>query len=190
METESRSVISRDSNTPSFTFTFNVVDGREKFCQGDSSTSSSSGSFSLHGCIPPRVGRTSRSPPHRWEVVDTTPATSHQLARTSGGISIPPEIRGSGNQPQCVSQYGQHNSGRLHQQNGGTRSPTLCYLLWDMMMWCLDRGISLRARHLPGKRNHIADALSRNHVVRTTKWTLPQEVGNHYDKFFAIGRHP
>ena len=61
---------------------------------------------------------------------------------------------------------------------GGTRSPTLCYLLWEIMLWCQHREIILRARHLPGKRNHIADALSRNRVVRPTEWTLPQGVVN------------
>lgn len=61
---------------------------------------------------------------------------------------------------------------------GGTRSPSLCYLLWDLMMWCKERSIELRARHLPGKRNHIADALSRNRQVRATEWAIPQQVAD------------
>ena len=59
---------------------------------------------------------------------------------------------------------------------GGTHSPTLCYLLWDMMLWCKEKGIVLRARHLPGRRNGIADALSRRMHFSPTEWEIPQEV--------------
>ena len=123
METESRSIISRDSNTTSFTVTFNVVDGRGQLGQGNPLAGEPPRSIPLHGCIPPRMGGTSRSPPRSREVVNTSPAVSHQLARTSSGISVSPEIRRSCDQPQCVSQYRQHDSGRLHKQNGGDTIP-------------------------------------------------------------------
>ena len=68
-------------------------------------------------------GGTSRSPPRCRDVVDTTLAVPHQLARTSGGIFIPQTVRGSCNQPPRVSQYRQHDGGCLHQQNGGDAFP-------------------------------------------------------------------
>ncbi|XP_070546087.1 uncharacterized protein [Ptychodera flava] len=70
---------------------------------------------------------------------------------------------------------------------GGTRSPTLCYLAWDLFMWCKEHNIRLRARHLPGKRNHIADALSRDQKVIPTEWEIPQEIAN---RIFAIWGTP
>ena len=123
METEPRPIVSHSSNTPSFTFTLNVVDERRKFSQGDTITSVPSRPISVHGCLPPRVGGTSRSPPCCRDVVDTTPAVPHQLARTTGGIFIPQTVRGSCNQPPRVSQYRQHDGGCLHQQNGGDAFP-------------------------------------------------------------------
>ena len=54
---------------------------------------------------------------------------------------------------------------------GGTRSPELMRVpcsLWD---WCLQRGITLSASHLPGVNNPIADQESRE--VRTSaEWRL------------------
>ena len=123
METEPRPIVSHSSNTPSFTFTLNVVDGQRKFSQGDTITSVPSRPISVHGCLPPRVGGTSRSPSRCRDVVDTTPAVPHQLARTTGGIFIPQTVRGSCNQPPRVSQYRQHDGGCLHQQNGGDAFP-------------------------------------------------------------------
>ena len=72
-------------------------------------------------------------------------------------------------------------------KKGGTRSPTLCYLTWDLFMWCIKHNVSLRARHLPGKRNHIADALSRDRKVSPTEWAIPQEIA---DQIFAIWGTP
>ncbi|XP_077991032.1 uncharacterized protein LOC144445368 [Glandiceps talaboti] len=61
---------------------------------------------------------------------------------------------------------------------GGTRSPTLCYLLWELMLWCIDRKILLSARHVPGKLNGIADALSRRKRVLPTEWAIPVKIAH------------
>ena len=50
----------------------------------------------------------------------------------------------------------------------GIRSGSLCALLWRLLSWCHPRGIVLRARHIPGRFNVIADKLSRhNQVIQT-----------------------
>ena len=46
-------------------------------------------------------------------------------------------------------------------KQGGMRSGSLCALLWRLLSWCHHRGITLRARHIPGRLNVIADKLSR-----------------------------
>ena len=45
-------------------------------------------------------------------------------------------------------------------KQGGMRSGSLCALLWRLLSWCHHRGITLRARHIPGRLNVIADKLS------------------------------
>ena len=48
------------------------------------------------------------------------------------------------------------------------RSGSLCALLWRLLLWCNQRQIVLRARHIPGHLNVIADKLSRHKQVIQT----------------------
>ena len=53
-------------------------------------------------------------------------------------------------------------------KEGGMRSGSLFALLWRLLSWCHPRRIALRARHIPGHLNVIADKLSRhNQVIQT-----------------------
>ena len=61
-------------------------------------------------------------------------------------------------------------------KEGGMKSGSLCALLWRLLMWCNQRQIVLRARHIPGHLNVIADKLSRHGQVIQTEWSLLQEV--------------
>ena len=45
-------------------------------------------------------------------------------------------------------------------KEGSMKSGSLCALLWRLLMWCNQRQIVLRARHIPGHLNVIADKLS------------------------------
>lgn len=42
------------------------------------------------------------------------------------------------------------------------------------MMWCMENSVTIKAAHIPGKRNSIADGLSRNRI-RHTEWRLNPE---------------
>ena len=59
------------------------------------------------------------------------------------------------------------------------RSGSLCALLWRLLSWCNHRQIVLRARHIPGRLNVIADKLSRSKQVIQTEWSLLQKVFDH-----------
>ena len=59
------------------------------------------------------------------------------------------------------------------------RSGSLCALLWRLLSWCHPRGIVLRARHIPGRLNVIADKLSRLKQVIQMECLLSQQVFNH-----------
>ena len=61
-------------------------------------------------------------------------------------------------------------------KEGGMKSGSLCALLWRLMLWCNQRQIILRARHIPGHLNVIADKLSRLNQVIQTEWSLLPEV--------------
>ena len=50
-------------------------------------------------------------------------------------------------------------------KQGGTHSAEMCALLWRIMTWCHHFHIILKARHIPGCLNVMADLLSRSNQV-------------------------
>ena len=61
-------------------------------------------------------------------------------------------------------------------KQGGTHSAEMCSLLWKIMTWCYHYHITLKARHIPGCLNVMADLLSRSNQVQSTEWSLHPQV--------------
>ena len=61
-------------------------------------------------------------------------------------------------------------------KEGGMRSGTVCALLWRILTWCTRHQVTLKARHIPGRLNVIADKLSRLGQTIQTEWSLLPEV--------------
>ena len=61
-------------------------------------------------------------------------------------------------------------------KEGGMRSGTLCVLLWRILTWCTRNQVTLKARHIPGRLNVVADKLSCLGQTIQTEWSLLQEV--------------
>ena len=56
-------------------------------------------------------------------------------------------------------------------RQGGTRSPNLCLKTWFFLLWCREHDIQVRASHIAGVENTLADALSRGRVSQG-EWEL------------------
>ena len=63
-------------------------------------------------------------------------------------------------------------------KQGAMRSGSLSALLWRLLSWCHSRGITPKARHIPGRLNVIADKLSRHNQLIQTEWSFSQHVFN------------
>ena len=61
-------------------------------------------------------------------------------------------------------------------KQGGMRSGSLCALLWRILSWCDRNEVQIKARHIPGRLNVVADKLSRLRQVIQTEWSLAPEV--------------
>ena len=61
-------------------------------------------------------------------------------------------------------------------KQGGTHSAEMCALLWRIMTWCHHSHITLKARHIPGCLNMMANLLSRSNQVQSTEWSLHPQV--------------
>ena len=57
-------------------------------------------------------------------------------------------------------------------KEGGMKSGSLCALLWRILSWFTRQQVTLRARHIPGRLNVIADKLSRLGQTIQTEWSL------------------
>ena len=69
---------------------------------------------------------------------------------------------------------------------GGTKSPHLCQIAWDIGQWCLEHQVLIQALHIPGKNNLLADKLSRQ-LLSPTEWELNDRV---VQKLFSIWTTP
>ena len=61
-------------------------------------------------------------------------------------------------------------------KQGGTHSPTLLCLTVELLLWLEAQNIIVRARHIPGCLNVIADHLSRQNQPISTEWSLHPEI--------------
>ena len=61
-------------------------------------------------------------------------------------------------------------------KQGGTHSPTLIRLTVELLLWLEAQNIIVRARHIPGCLNVIADHLSRPNQPIPTEWSLRPEI--------------
>ena len=61
-------------------------------------------------------------------------------------------------------------------KQGGTHSTKLCALMWRLLTWCNKHQITLRAKHVPGSLNVIADGLSRRNQIQHTEWSLSPQI--------------
>ena len=61
-------------------------------------------------------------------------------------------------------------------KEGGMRSGPLCAILSRILTRCSLRQVTLKARHIPGRLNVIADKLSRLGQTIQTEWSLLPEV--------------
>ena len=70
----------------------------------------------------------------------------------------------------------QHHSGGIYKQGRRHEVRPLCALLWRILTWCSQRQVTLKARHIPGHLNVIADKLSRLGQTIQTEWSLLPEI--------------
>ena len=71
------------------------------------------------------------------------------------------------------------------QRQGGTRSWTLCSQTLRLLQWCQAHDISLRSRFIPGRRNVLADQLSRRSQILPAEWSLHPDVCHHLWKVWG-----
>ena len=70
-------------------------------------------------------------------------------------------------------------------KQGGTRSTSLLRLTVKLFLWLESQDIIIRARHIPGCLNMIADHLSRPNQPILTEWSLHPEIVKRIFRFWG-----
>ena len=63
-------------------------------------------------------------------------------------------------------------------KQGDTHSWDMCLLVWRILAYCNPRNILIRARHIQGCLNVIADSLFRKDKIIQTEWSLHPQIFN------------
>ena len=61
-------------------------------------------------------------------------------------------------------------------KNSGSRSPQMHQLCQDILLWCHNRGITLKAAHIKGKLNVLSDYMSRRGSIIPTEWSIHPSI--------------
>ena len=153
-----------------------MVAGGKQCATGSTITPSKTCSANIYRRIKRRVGRSLRRAHCKGNLVPSRKQVAHKPSRAESSVSSSKRVSNPLLQQDSTDSYRQHNSGCLYQQRGGMKSGSLCALLWRILSWCTRQQVTLRARHIPGRLNVIADKLSRLGQTIQTEWSLHPEV--------------
>ena len=123
-----------------------------------------------------RLGRSLRSKFYKGSVVRSGKKATHKCPRLEGGLPGPSRLQGPVPEPNSAVATDNSTVVAYINKQGGTHSAEMCTLLWKIMTWCHHYHITLKARHIPGCLNVMADLLSRSNQVQSTEWSLHPQV--------------
>ena len=106
---------------------------------------------------------------------DGRPPIQVQPSAVNRMVPAPSGLQANQNQTVLVATDNSTVVAYINKQ-GGTHSAEMCALLWKIMTWCHHYHITLKARHIPGCLNVMADLLSRSNQVQSTEWSLHPQV--------------
>jgi hypothetical protein len=69
---------------------------------------------------------------------------------------------------------------------GGTHSPSLCVLATELLIKLHSLHTEMKAMHIPGCRNVLADSLSRSGKIISMEWTLHPEIFRQLKSLWGI----
>ena len=129
----------------------------------------------LYRRIKRRLERSLKRTHSQRYLVTARKQTAYKLFGTQGSVSRPKRVPKLLCKPDGTCGNRQHYSNVVHKE-GSMKSGSLCALLWRILTWCTRHQVTLRARHILGRLNVVADKLSRLGQTIQMEWSLLQEV--------------
>ena len=123
-----------------------------------------------------RLGHSLRANLYKGSVVRPGNKATHKCSRAEGGFSGPSKVQGPVSSQTVLVATDNLTVVAYINKQGGTHSAEMYALLWEIMTWCHHYQITLKARHIPGCLNVMADLQSRSNQVHSTEWSLNLQV--------------
>ena len=174
---EDTGIIRKDDSTTQIPApTLTMVANRRQCSHRPTITPSKTCSADLYRRIKRRVGRLLKRTQCQRNLVPPGKQAAYKLPRTQGNFLALKEF-----QDLCISKMvlvATDNTTVVFYINkeGGMRSGPLYALLWRILTWCSRKQVTLKARHIPGRLNVVADKLSRLGQTIQTEWSLLPEI--------------
>ncbi|CAG2215350.1 unnamed protein product [Mytilus edulis] len=165
--------ISSSNHSSGIVSSFGLVDFSSKRFERPTSVLSSSKSDSVHRCLQPRLGSLSGRSFSVRSVDSRSFEGTHQHTRNEGSSSC--TVSFSVNKSLVLATDNTTVVAYLRNQ-GGTHCYELYLLAREILLLCNHLHLQIVVRHVPGKLNVLADALSRTLTPVNTEWELLQSV--------------
>ena len=153
-----------------------MVAGEKQYATRSTITPTKTCSADIYRRIKRWVGRSLKETHCKGNLVPSRKQVAYKPFGTKDGLSGPKRVTRPLFKQHSPGGHRQHNSGCLYQQRGGMKSGPLNALLWRILTWCTKIQVTLKARHIQGWLNVIADKLSRLGPTIQTEWSLIPEV--------------
>ena len=124
-----------------------------------------------------RLGSSLKRDSSQWPLVKQESSASHQLEPKAVLLALKGFQEHLQGQRVLICSDNSTVVSYLYKE-GGTHSIEMSALIWRILAFTNSRRIQIRARHVPGSLNVIADSLSRRDKVIQTEWSLHQQIFN------------
>ena len=167
-----------DPSNREFSESSQMVGGSTESYGRCSYPSSCSQHICIHRCLPKRLGSSLKRDSSRWPLVKQGSSASHQCIGAKSCSPGPKGFSGALARSKSAHLFRQQYSSVLSEQRRRhTFHRNVCSYSENSGIH-KSRRIQIRARHVPGSLNVIADSLSRRDKVIQTEWSLHQQIFN------------
>ena len=130
----------------------------------------------FHKCIKSRLGSSFSKHDSQWQLDRSGEITSYQCPRVKGSVSGLKKLSNRILDKSVLIATDNATVVSYLNKQGGTHSWDMCLLVWHILAYCNPRNILIRARHIQGCLNVIADSLSRKDKIIQTEWSLHPQI--------------